>query len=165
MNKLTSPVYVHEIAGESLRFGRLTLGAAVELEDYLHTLPTPFEALEDSKTLQHIDPEMRERLINEKLQQLHFWPPDALTALATSQFLTSGRFGMAFVTAMITAYNSHISHDEAIKLAAKANHGDFMTVHRIALGLNDPKGDQPGDGQEMTTSQLSGLDGVASSPG
>lgn len=165
MNKLTSPVYVHEIAGESLRFGRLTLGAAVELEDYLHTLPTPFEALEASKTLQHIDPEMRERLINEKLQQLHFWPPDALTALATSQFLTSGRFGVAFLTAMITAYNTHISHDEAAKLAAKANHGDFMTVHRIALGLNDPKGEQPGDGQEMTTSQLSELDGVASSPG
>ena len=165
MNKLTSPVYVHEIAGESLRFGRLTLGAAVELEDYLHTLPTPFEALEASKTLQHIDPEMRERLINEKLQQLHFWPPDALTALATSQFLTSGRFGMAFVTAMITAYNSHISHDEAIKLAAKANHGDFMTIHRIALGLNDPKGETPEHGHDQTINQPNGLDGVALSPG
>ena len=165
MNKLTSPVYVHEIAGESLRFGRLTLGAAVELEDYLHTLPTPFEALEESKTLQHIDPEMRERLINEKLQQLHFWPPDALTALATSQFLTSGRFGVAFLTAMITAYNSHISHDEAAKLAAKANHGDFMTIHRIALGLNDPKGDLPENGHDQTTNQPNGLDGVASSPG
>ncbi len=165
MNKLTSPVYIHEIAGETLKFGRLTLGAAVELEDYLQTLPTPFEALEDSKSLQHIDPEMRERLINEKLQQLHFWPPDALTALATSQFLTSGRFGMAFVTAMITAYNTHISHSEAIKLAAKANHGDFMTIHRIALGLNDPKGDLPENGHDQTTSQLSGLDGVASSPG
>ena len=165
MNKLTSPVFIHEIAGESLRFGRLTLGAAVELEDYLHTLPTPFEALEDSKTLQHIDPEMRERLINEKLQQLHFWPPDALTALATSQFLTSGRFGMAFVTAMITAYNSHISHDEAIKLAAKANHGDFMVIHRIALGLNDPKGDLPENGQDQTISQPNESLGVASSPG
>ena len=165
MNKLTSPVYVHEIAGETLKFGRLTLGAAVELEDYLHTLPTPFEALEDSKTLQHIDPEMRERLINEKLQQLHFWPPDAITALATSQFLTSGRFGVAFLTAMITAYNTHISHDEAERLAKRANHGDFMTVHRIALGLNDPKGEQPENGHDQTTSQPNGLDGVASSPG
>ena len=165
MNKLTSPVFIHEIAGESLRFGRLTLGAAVELEDYLHTLPTPFEALEDSKTLQHIDPEMRERLINEKLQQLHFWPPDALTALATSQFLTSGRFGVAFLTAMITAYNTHISHHEAAKLAAKANHGDFMTIHRIALGLNDPKGETPENGHDQTINQPNGLDGVASSPG
>lgn len=165
MNKLTSPVYVHEIAGESLKFGRLTLGAAVELEEYLQTLPTPFEALEASQTLQHIDAEMRERLIQEKLQQLHFWPPDALTALATSQFLTSGKFGVAFLTAMITAYNAHISHDEANRLARRANHADFMVVHRIALGLNDPKADQPGDGQEMATSPATGSHGAVLSPG
>ena len=72
---------------------------------------------------------------------------------------------MAFVTAMITAYNSHISHDEAIKLAAKANHGDFMVIHRIALGLNDPKGDLPENGQDQTISQPNESLGVASSPG
>jgi hypothetical protein len=145
MSKLTTPIETVEIAGQTLRFGRLTLGAAVELEDYLQTLPTPFEALESSKSLQHIDAEMRERLIQEKLQQLHFWPPDALNALANSQFLTSAKFGMAFLVAMITAYNSHISSTEAREIAAKANHGDFMTVHRIALGLNDPKAPAAGD--------------------
>jgi hypothetical protein len=164
MNKLTSPVYTHEIDGQTLRFGRLTLGAAVELEDYLQTLPTPFEALENSKTLQHIDPEMRERLIQEKLQQLHFWPPDALNALSTSNFLTSAKFGMSFLVAMITAYNAHIATDEAKRLASRANHEDFMVIHRIALGLNDPKAPVADDLPPMP-GVATGSPGDASSPG
>ena len=67
--------------------------------------------------------------------------------------------------ALWLANTAKISHDEAERLAKRANHGDFMTVHRIALGLNDPKGEQPGDGQEMIISPPNGLDGVASSPG
>ena len=164
MSKLTTPVYTREIGGESLRFGRLTLGAAVEIEDYLSTLPTPFEALEDSKSLQHIDPEMRERLIQEKLQQLHFWPPDALNALASSQFLTSAKFGVAFLVAMITAYNSHISTDEARRLAMKADHGDFMAIHKIALGLEtDPKCESGPD--PVQTGQMNASTGAVQSPG
>lgn len=165
MNKLTSPICTHEIDGQTLRFGRLTLGAAVEIEEYLSTLPTPFEALENSKTLQHIDPELRENLIQQKLQQLHFWPPDALTALSTPNFLTSAKFGMAFMVAMITAFNAHIATDEAKRLAGRANHEDFMIIHRISLGLSDtpaPKVEAPAG---IATAPPSGSHGAESSHG
>lgn len=134
----------YDIAGETIKAGKLTLGAALEIENHLKTLRTPFEVLENSNALKMVDSELAERLINEKLQQEMFWPPDAITALCDQKFLTRADFGIAFISALIRSYNPHLDPKDIERIALRASVQDVIQLQLIAFDSDsNQKKDEP----------------------
>lgn len=147
----------YTIANETIKVGKLTLGAALEIENHLKTLRTPFEVLQDSQALSQIDKDLAERLINEKLQQEMFWPPDAITALCDQKFLTRAGFGIVFISAMIRAYNPHFEPQEVDRLASRATVQDVIQLQLIAFDSdNNQKKDEPTTPANSLTSEPTG---------
>lgn len=139
-DRLNNPVKTLEIGGTTCRIGKLTVGAAIEIEDHLSAYPSMFDTLKDSDILGQVSTDLAEKLINEKLQELHFWPPDAITALCDIRFLKRGNFSHAFLSAMIRAYNPHFSPDEVASIANKATAENVFDLQMISLGVtSDPK--------------------------
>lgn len=164
--KLDNLIVTYDIGGEPCRVGKLTIGAACEIERYLATLETPLEKIERSKILTQIDGEKASGIIDSALQDLAFWPPDAVGALCSAKFLTRGEFALAFISAIVRQYNPHFTDADIERVASKATVDDVFKLQAIALGANtDPK-DESGLGvAQATTGQPSGSSGVESSPG
>ena len=127
----------YEIAGVLYRVGKLTLGAAFEIETFLSKLRTPYELLEDSKALAQVGKELADQLVNKALQECHFWPPDAINALCNNKFLTRADFGIAFVSAMLRQGNPHLPPDEVTRIAHAASYKDVIALQLIAFGADD----------------------------
>lgn len=165
--RLANTVKTVEIAGQPCRVGKLTLGAALSIEEFLATLPTPYETLEGSKALGQVSKDLADTLIAKALADTMFWPPDAITALSTQKFLVRADFGQAFIRAMLAAYNPHIAPDEINRIAAAAVvPEDVVKLQLIAFGAdNDPKDDPATAGAATVTSSASELTGAESLPG
>ena len=134
----------YDIAGETVKVGKLTLGAALEIESHLKTLKTPFEVLESSNALKMVESDLAERLINEKLQQEMFWPPDAITALCDQKFLTRADFGIVFISAMLRSYNPHFDPKDIERIATRATVQDVIQLQVIAFDSDsNQKKDEP----------------------
>lgn len=162
--KLNNPVKTLEIGGSTCRIGKLTVGAAIEIESHLTDYPSMFDTLKDSEVLGQVSTDLAEKLINEKLQELHFWPPDAITALCDIRFLKRGNFSHAFLSAMIRAYNPHFSPEEIASIANKATAENVFDLQMIALGVtSDPKDEN--EPVATKSHQKSELTGVELSPG
>lgn len=162
--KLANTVKTIEIAGVPCRVGKLTLGAALSIEEFLATLPTPYETLEGSKALAQVSKELADTLIAKALADTMFWPPDAISALSTQKFLVRADFGQAFIRAMLAAYNPHLAPDEITRIAAAAVvPEDVVRLQLIAFGADtDPKDTPAEAGSEtMTTDSASEPIGVA----
>lgn len=139
--KLDTRTTTIEIGGETVKVGKLTLGAAIEIEAYLQTIDTPLEIIERSKILAQVDKEVADKILDGHTQDLAFWPPDAIGALCDKRFLTSGRFGKAFVSAIIRAYNAHLDDATVERIANRSTVDTVYLLTPIALlGVNsDPK--------------------------
>lgn len=163
--KIANPVFTRDFNGTPYRVGKLTLGAALEIESYLSELKTPYEILQDSKALEQIGKELADQLVSKALQETHFWPPDAITALCTQKFLVKADFGIAFLSAVLRHYNPHLQPDEILVIAKNATTTDVVEMQLIAFGANetDPK-DENAAGQPTMADLASEPIGVASSP-
>ncbi|CAB4178473.1 hypothetical protein UFOVP1622_56 [uncultured Caudovirales phage] len=155
-HKLDAKPVSYEIAGVPYRVGKLTLGAAFEIETFLSKLKSPYEILEDSKALAQVGKELADQLVNKALQDCHFWPPDAINALCNKRFLTRADFGIAFVSAMIRQGNPHLPPDEVTCIAHAASYKDVMALQLIAFGADDtdPK-DENGVPERVATPNIS----------
>lgn len=165
--RLANTVKTVEIAGQPYRVGKLTLGAALQIEEFLATLPTPYEVLEGSKALSQVSKEHADMLIAKALSDTMFWPPDAITALSTQKFLVRADFGKAFISAILSAYNPHLSPQEIESVAKSATvPEDVVRLQLIAFGAdNDPKDEPAKAGNETTTSFASEPTGAGLQPG
>lgn len=128
---LNRPIY-YQFGEERYKVGKLTIGAALKLEAWLAKLPTPWEVLESTDILKHCSDEQKKQIIDEKLQQLHFWPPDAITALSEIKFLKRGDFGGQLIATILEAYNPHLSPDDIQKIVSKATIEDVIQIQLIA---------------------------------
>ena len=161
--KLHNPIQTVDIGGETVRIGKLTLAAAIEIESHLADLPTPLERLEKSGVLPQLPAEVAADLTGTAMQESAFFPPDAIGALCNSKILGRGSFGKAFLSAMIRAYNPHFDDGEIDRIAGKATAETVLAVQGIALGVTtDPK-DESGIG--AATIPQTGSTGGESSPG
>jgi hypothetical protein len=140
--KLSNAQKSYEINGTPYRVGKLTLGAAVQIESHLSKLKTPLEIYNDSKALAVFTPGKAEEILNKAAQETMFWPPDAVTALCNTKFLTRGDFGIVFISAILAAYNPHLSPQEIENIAKSATTADVVQLQLIAFGADetDPKG-------------------------
>jgi Ni,Fe-hydrogenase III component G len=138
--KLDNRIKTLEIGGHTVKVGKLTMAAAVEIESYLETLESPLEKMERAKILTQIDKDAAIGVVDSLTQDLAFWPPDAIGALCDRRFLTRGKFGRAFVAAMVRAYNGHFEPSEVDRIANNATLEDVFAIQPIALGVtSDPK--------------------------
>jgi hypothetical protein len=133
---LNKPIY-YQFGDEKYKVGKLTIGAALKLESWLAKLPTPWEVLESTDILKHCSDEQKKQIIDEKLQQLHFWPPDAITALSEIKFLKRGDFGGQLIAAILESYNPHLSPDDVEKIVSKATVHDVIQIQLIATATGD----------------------------
>lgn len=140
--KLANVPQLIEIGGETYKAGKLTIGISLEIESHLATLKTPLEKIQESKILEHVEPAVAESILSTAMQELAFWPPDAVNALCDSRFLLRASFGVVFVRAMLRQYNAHLSHDDLNRVATLATVQDVLTLQSIASGVdpNGPKG-------------------------
>lgn len=163
-DRLNNPVRTLEIGGTTCRIGKLTIGAAIEIEEHLSACPSMFDTLKGSDILGQVSTDLAEKLINEKLQELHFWPPDAITALCDIRFLKRGNFSHAFLSAIVRAYNPHFSPDEIVSIANKATAENVFELQMVALGVtSDPKGES--DSVSTKSQPKNGLTGAELSHG
>ena len=164
-SKIANTVLMRDFNGVPYRVGKLTLGAALEIESYLSELKTPYEILQDSKALEQIGKELADQLVSKALQETHFWPPDAITALCSQKFLTKADFGIAFLSAILRQYNPHLSPEEIQAVAKNSTTSDVVEMQLIAFGANntDPK-DSAAAGPTAMADLASDPIGVASSP-
>lgn len=162
--KLSNATQTYEIAGTPYRVGKLTLGAALQIEQWLATLPTPLELLRDGGILKDISTDKADDILNRAAQDTLFWPPDAITSLTNPKFLTRADFGIAFISALLAAYNPHLSPQEISTIAKNATSVDVLKLQLIAFGadVEDPKGEnqpatnpQPAPSSESTGQELS----------
>lgn len=161
--KLANTVKTIEIAGKPYRAGKLTLGAALSIEEHLAKLPTPYETLENSKALSQVSKELADTLISKALADTMFWPPDAISALTNPKFLTRADFGIAFISAILAAYNPHLSPQEIEAVAKSASSEDVLKMQLVAFGAdNDPKEPPANAGTETnqanSSSESTGLE-------
>jgi len=139
--KLHNEIKTVEIGGQLVKIGRLTVGAACEIEAYLETLETPLEFL-DAKILAKAMPEGNSAEIADIiLQRSMEWPPDAIGALCSGAMLRKASFAKVFIKAMIRSYNPHIPIEDVARIADSAIVPfDSLALQPIALGVNtDPK--------------------------
>lgn len=139
--KLANSVRSYELGGVPYRVGKLTLGAALQIEEHLSKLKTPLEIYRDSGVLSALPTEKADDILNRAAQETMFWPPDAVTALCDVRFLKRADFGMAFISALLAAYNPGLSPHEIESIAKKASTQDVMKLQLIAFGVDgiDPK--------------------------
>lgn len=135
--KLANPIRSFEIKGVPFRVGKLTVGAALEMEQALSTWPSKLDRLRDSGILDKIDKDKAESLIETAMMDLDFWPPDAITALSDWRILIRAEFGVIFITALLRQYNPGLSPDELATLAKACTKDDLLALQSIAFG-NDP---------------------------
>lgn len=151
--RLSNPIKQHAINGQTYNIGKLTIGAAVEIETYLATLKTPLEKIQESKILEQVDKDVANGIIDTALQELAFFPPDAITALCDRKYLGRAEFGRVFLRAIFREYNRHLSPEEIDRVAMSATVEDIFVIQAVALGADaDPKGGSVADAQ-TTTSQ------------
>lgn len=140
--KLANSVRSYELGGVPYRVGKLTLGAALQIEEHLSKLKTPLEIYRDSGILSALPTEKADDILNRAAQETMFWPPDAVTALSDGRFLRRADFGIAFISALLAAYNPGLSPHEITLIAQKASLMDVVQLQIIAFGADatDPKG-------------------------
>lgn len=139
--KLHNEIKTVEIGGQLVKVGRLTVGAACEIEAYLEALETPLEFI-NSKILNKAFPEGTSvQIADIIIQRSQEWPPDAIGALCSGAMLRKASFARVFIRAMIRAYNPHVPIEDVAKVADSAIVPfDALTLQPIALGVtNDPK--------------------------
>lgn len=144
--KLHNEIKTVEIAGTPVRVGALTIGAAIEIESYLSTLKTPFERVESSPLLALMDEARRNATIDKYLQQLSFWPPDAIGALCDPSFRRSGPFMRVVVASVVRSYNPHFSDEEIARIAASTSIFDAIGLLPVFMGVSDDPKDGAGLG-------------------
>lgn len=139
--KLANSVRSYELGGVPYRVGKLTLGAALQIEEHLSKLKTPLEIYRDSGILSALPTEKSDDILNRAAQETMFWPPDAVTALSDGRFLRRAEFGIAFISALLAAYNPGLSPHEITLIAQKASIKDVLQLQVIAFGADviDPK--------------------------
>lgn len=144
--KLANTAKTIEIGGVPCRAGRLTLGAALSIEEFLATLPTPYETLDKSNVLAQVGKELADQLVGKALSETMFWPPDAITALSDRRFLVRADFSRAVISAVLTAYNPHMSPDEINSIVNGALvPQDMVKIQIVAFGGDlDPKEEDAG---------------------
>ena len=154
--KLINEPVLYEIGGEQFRVGKLTIGTALKLESWLAKLPTPWEVLSNTDILKHCSEEQRKQIIDEKLQQLHFWPPDAISAISDERFLRRADFGSVFVEAILKAYNSHLSQQEIDRAVQKATIFDVYAIQLISTSTGSTEKKVPEANQVNTETESTG---------
>lgn len=140
--KLANVVKIHEIGGKPYYFGKLTVGMGIEIESYLKTLPTAVEQIERSGILKSASKEAADSIVQQALQDLDLYPPDAITALYSRRFLMSSQFGGVLVRAALRQYNPGLTTQDIEDVANQATHEDVLKIQNIAGGIdeNAPKG-------------------------
>lgn len=149
-DKLANPIRSYEIKGGAFRVGKLTVGAALEIEQELATWPSKLEKLQASGILEKLPPDKAESLVETAMMDLEFWPPDAITALSDWKTLIRAEFGLIFVKALLRQYNPGLSPDELTALAKACTPDDVMALQKIAFGrdpfekkVTDPEPEAP----------------------
>ena len=141
--KLDNPVTTIEIGGEPVRVGKLTIGAACEIEAYLETLETPLEKIEKSKILTQIDKDAATGIVESALQDLAFWPPDAIGALSDSKWLQKAGFSKTFCAAVVRSYNPHFTDADVTRITDKLTWDIPYILRVLSLPELFPKKEEP----------------------
>lgn len=144
--KMAKPEKTMQFGSVPYRVGKLTLGAALAIESFLSELPTPYEILNGSNAVSQLSKEAADMAVQRALNDTMFWPPDAISALSTQKFLVRADFGIAFISAILAAYNPHLPPQEIEAIARSASIEDVVKLQLIAFGADetDPKGESAG---------------------
>ena len=134
--KLANPPQSYTIDGKSYAVGKLTLGMALDIESFLATLKTPLEKIEESGVLNQVESDVASGILDSAMQDLAFWPPDAVSALCDRRFLTRADFGVTFLRAMLRAYNPGLTAEDTARIAQAATLMDVIQLQMVASGVD-----------------------------